>query len=623
MKKTKTSLLTIFILTTFISSTCFAKSIYKFGKVLDEELTMTICDSDSSATAVILCDIGKFNAEEFRFSHHTRIKILKKEGLYLADQVIGSLNPKGVRGKVYNIENGKTVTTKLKSENIFSEEVTNRNDRIRCAFPNVKVGSVIDLEYFIKGLPNTWIFQQDVPVAYSELYLPSSSYIEFRKSYSGYITFAKSTDEHWIAKNIEPFKTEPYLSSKQNFRAKMTIDLLSVNIPGYYKEFTTDWQAVARRLNESEYHGYLLSKSAFLKDLAESIEAKANNEYDKLKLAYDTIKMIKWNGNLGLYSSHNTLRMNFKDKEGSSTDINLMLICLLRRLNLEAYPVVMSTRANGRLPIYFPSLTRLNNTIVQAKANDQFYLCDASDELIPLGMLPKRSINMQGELLQNEMASTIDINVAQSNNQLKHLDLWFDDNLSLSGQCSEVSKQYAAYNYRKWRKDFNSHEDFIAGIESDYEGLKIENLEIQNLNDIYQPIKTKMTVKIENQSFQMGDELFINPMLHFQLKENPFKIEKRLYPVEYPYCRQSGYNFTFNIPEGYTVSELPKNQQIVLPGKTAVFIYQLTEMDKKIVLNSVFKINKTMFFIDEYPLLKEFYDLVVSKQSEPIILKKI
>jgi hypothetical protein len=59
-----------------------------------------------------------------------------------------------------------------------------------------------------------------------------------------------------------------------------------------------------------------------------------------------------------------------------------------------------------------------------------------------------------------------------------------------------------------------------------------------------------------------------------------------------------------------------------MEGNSASLIYDVSQLGNTIKVTSIFAINKTMFLPEEYAALKEFYNQVIKKQSEPIILKK-
>ncbi|HET9824564.1 MAG TPA: DUF3858 domain-containing protein, partial [Chitinophagaceae bacterium] len=124
-----------------------------------------------------------------------------------------------------------------------------------------------------------------------------------------------------------------------------------------------------------------------------------------------------------------------------------------------------------------------------------------------------------------------------------------------------------------------------------------------------------------NVSFKNDELIYLNPMMGDRLKENPFKAQTRLYPVELPYASSHSYNFTMEIPNGYKVEEMPAPQAYVLPGK-ARFEYNITQAFGHIQLRCILQIDKTFFPIEEYSNLRTFFAQVINKESEQIVFRK-
>lgn len=116
--------------------------------------------------------------------------------------------------------------------------------------------------------------------------------------------------------------------------------------------------------------------------------------------------------------------------------------------------------------------------------------------------------------------------------------------------------------------------------------------------------------------------IYFNPIWVDDFKNNPFKSEIRNYPIEMPYGMNNMYIVSFAIPEGYTVDELPKNLTIKLNEKNdVVYNYKISYSDNVISLQSRLQINRTFFTPDEYDGLWAFFNLVVNKLNENIVLK--
>ncbi|MBN1119276.1 MAG: DUF3857 domain-containing protein [Bacteroidales bacterium] len=183
----KSRFLILFLIFLFCNIYTIAQKLpIKFGDVSKEEIEMRFCEYDSSAPAAVLYDYGGLYVTDGRFTKIIRIKIFKKEGLHLANQVYPSNMLTQIRGKTYNLENDEIIVDKLENESIFKERIFEDNYNYRVTMPNVKVGSVIEIEYKFPGLPAIWYFQRDIPVLKSELYVPKTPNVEYRKNYYGY-----------------------------------------------------------------------------------------------------------------------------------------------------------------------------------------------------------------------------------------------------------------------------------------------------------------------------------------------------------------------------------------------------------------------------------------------------
>lgn len=77
------------------------------------------------------------------------------------------------------------------------------------------------------------------------------------------------------------------------------------------------------------------------------------------------------------------------------------------------------------------------------------------------------------------------------------------------------------------------------------------------------------------------------------------------------------------IPDGYVVDELPKSVVVKLNSDgDGQFEYRISEAGGTISMRSRIQFKRAFYQHDEYELLREFFNLVVKKQSEQIVLKK-
>lgn len=615
-------LILLLVLSILFSSAYSQKAPIKFGKVSIEDLQMKTCEFDTSAPAVVLCDYGYFNSKEFQFIRTIRVKILKKEGLSWANRAFPGSEKTNVKGKTFNLENGEITEDKLKNESVFKERIIEDYYRLQVAMPNVKVGSIMDIEFRGSGFPMRWRFQQEIPVKWSELRIEKSEYVHFRKNYSGYIPFYFASETRWITKNVPAFKEEAFTNSANNYITKFEFDLQSITFPGFYRAFTTTWEAVCERLDESEYFGQAIRGNLYLNSVAKEIKEKATKDLEKLKLAYEEVKRIKWNEQERLFSTYPNLSAAYNKEIGSSSDINLTLISLLNKLDLNAHPIIMSTRKNGLLPLY-PTLEKLNYVICYVKIDNVEYFLDATEELLPINLLPERCLNGNCRVVSEERSMPIMINAQGKDKEQVFYDLTLNEDNSLTGTTQYKRSEYAAFNFRKEFEQYSGEDEYLEHLENEFQGLRIKSMDIENLDSIYLPVKDKYEIQIKNQVTNVGEMIYLQPMLFHQLVENPFKLEERKYPVDYAYQRDKTYLFTFVLPENYEIIEIPENIKINFPEGGASISFNAKQFGNRLSISYRFKINKVMFLPSEYHVLKEFYNQIIKKHAEPVIIKKI
>ena len=605
-----------------IQLTVFAeKAPIKYGKIDKADLEMKAYPADTSAEAAILCDYGYFDAVQRQFVRILRIKIFKKEGTTWGNQVFPVNSNAIIHGITYNLENGEIVESKLKKESIFDERITTDFFRTRVAMPNVKEGSIIDIEFSYNGLPHEWRFQQEIPVRWSELTIEPMVNFTFRKNFYGFERLSENTDMRSVAKEMPAFKKEPYMNSSTNYITKFEIEYLRIN----FIEFSTTWDAVTTRLKQSREFGEAMQGCPFLNSIAKDIEAKTTVPFERLMAAQEAIKKaVKWNEKESVFSSSENLSNAFNKKIGNSADINLMLIQLLKKMDFEVYPVVMSTRDNGFLSPASPSLFKLNYVLAYVMLGDKKYFIDATEEFLPVGLLPERCINLQGRRLFNSIdnkSEWVSLMTDKKDRKVIQFDMKLEANNVLSGVITKTNYDYAALDFRKRYEKFNSKEEYIKDFESNNKGLSVISCNIARLDSIYLPLTESYEVKIKNNVTSAGNMVYINPLIFEQITSNPFKTEDRKYPVDFIYPSEKTYVFKLNLPEGAEVTELPKPITLRLEDGSASIQYQITSINNMLQLTYKFVINKAIYSEVEYSDLRALFSEIVKKHAEQIAIK--
>ncbi len=613
--------LKLFLLFIFIISSSQIFSIpnpMKFGNVDKSLLEMKVYDKDTSADAVIVCDFGEFDANMLQFTRLYRLKVLKKSGCDRGNFIMNVQGKSNFSGYTYNLVNGEIVKEKLKSESIFEERITNNYYRYRLTMPDVQVGSVIDIKVYLNGIPDEWYFQSDIPVIWSELRLPNCSTVGIKKNYFGFQPITIIEDDRWVCKDMPALKKEPFMNNLDNFLTKFEIDVTSFR--GF--SFANTWNEVNDILLDRTTFGDELKTSFFMGSEADAINDSCKTTKAKMVAAYETIKSkIKWNEDENIFPK-STIKYALHKGSGNAGEINIALILLLRKLGIECYPIVLSTRDNGLLPLFSPTINKLNYLVVLAKINSEDILLDATEEFLPAGYLPERCINGNGRLVDSKVSIWTGLKPGGKNLTRLYADLSLNDKGNITGNLFYSYYEYAGYLFRKDYATFNDKNEYIRNYVRENPGMQVVNSTIHALDSIYDPLIAKYEIENYGNTDITDSTLSFVPFLVDRIKINPFKSDERKIPVDFINPNEKKYIFKIKIPENYTVEHMPESINLILPDNSGKFTFRVSFLNNIIVVQSEISLYKALYTQAEYPYIKQLYAEIVNKQSEPIILKK-
>lgn len=631
----------------------------KFEKVSDEEMQMNVYAPDTSAVAVILSDDGSSevrwdNAKvRFMLNHDrfVRIKILKQAGtkwgnfmipIYVDGQNKETIHT--IKGVTTNYENGKLVQTELKKDAIFRESENKYWEMVRLSLPSVKAGSVIDLKYSINSplLWNlrSWNFQYEIPVKWSQYRVTYPEYFTYNHTSAGYhslastnktsrrdaigtaISFSSDTYEYTV-KDVPALKEEPYLTTLDNYTTSMKFELSLVNLTtvgGKYTNYTTTWADIAKGLLEDDNFGLQIKSANYASDDITALLKGQTTERQKMLAIYSHIQhLIKWNGRKAFRTSM-PLRKVYAEKTGNSADINLLLAAMLKEAGINATPVILSTRENGMISFVHPTLTDCNYVVVKAIIDGAPVMLDATEPNLQAGLLPFRCLNGTGRLVQEDNVEEVELtNAKSSKNTIVFVKL---EDGKFVGNITSRSSGLSGFNFREAVKEAGGEKEYFDKLKNKSNEYELKDYSFTYLDSIYLPATRKYNIALVNEA---ADEeiLYFTPVLVDRTTENPFTAPTRTYPVDFGTASTDLYQINLTIPEGYKVEELPQSKAFSLLGKSGSYIYQIRQVDSTITLSTKLTLDKTLFLPSEYEMLREFYNIIVAKESEQIVFKKI
>ena len=143
---------------------CAQSNVPEFGQVSTDELKLNSYPGDTSAPAFVVYDIGEaafipFDAGfEVLYTRRKRIKILKKQGIYMAELRIPVYSSGKNKDKLisleaytYNLTDGGITKVALDQSAIYEQKLSDWYYLKKVAFPDVREGSVIEFRYHVQS----------------------------------------------------------------------------------------------------------------------------------------------------------------------------------------------------------------------------------------------------------------------------------------------------------------------------------------------------------------------------------------------------------------------------------------------------------------------------------------
>ena len=670
MNPIKTNLLFFILCCTFFFSNAQE---FKLGKVSIAELQEKEHPKDPSAVSAILFKKGEvtfvYDQNEGQFfmvtEVKTRIKIYKKEGYEWANQSVSYYSDSEEYEKVsfsdvvtYNLVDGKIEKTKIKSDGEFVEKINKYWSRIKVTMPNVKQGSVLEYSYKIRSLRYSsfrdWYFQASIPVNYCEYHTYVPEYFTYNSNLKGFLapkitaeqrsnsviltnkernsnnqtTFStdkidySETHTTYLSENLPAIKEEVFVNNIDNYTSSISHELAMTNFPNtMMKTYSTNWESVVKTIYDYDNFGLELNKTGYFEDDITKLLTGLTTAPEKIEAIFNYVKTnVKWDNSKG-YSCNDGVKTAYKNKTGNTGEINLMLTAMLRFAGLNANPVLVSTRDNGIT--FFPSRTAFNAVIAAVETPEGMILLDATEKYSVPNVLPLRDLNWFGRLIRKDGTSTqVDLMPKMLSKEAINMSVVLKSDGTANGTIRKLLTDHEALGYRKANLSATK-DSYLEKLERENGDIEVTDYTRESDLELSKPIVESYVFKDTKNIEIINNKIYFSPMLFLTVKENPFKQEVREYPVDFGYPSQSKYYIFIELPEGFVVESMPAPLNIATPDNVGGFKFMITNADNKIQLAITSTINSAIVPADFYPVLKAYFQQMIDKENEKIVLKKV
>lgn len=636
---------------------------FAFGSLTAEDLKLAKNDLDSFSNAAVLNEYGKAymvyddtrGYTQLVVEYHVRIKVFNSDGYRYATVVIPAHGDESgertdvisdVKAITINVEDGRLVTVPLEKDQLFKEEVSRYLTQTKFTFPNLQDGSIIEYSYQLRSPHifnfHTWHLQDDIPKINShfEAIIPAmyNYNVILRGPYPLDVSDAKlnrgafriagrdidCSHMKYGMRDIPAFVAEDYMTAPSNFKSAIYFELSDIyRLNGSNIKITKEWKNVDRELVTHADFGLQLKRDNAFKNILPAILADTMDDLGKARTIYRYIQRhIKWNRYLGKYCEVG-VKNALERRSGNIGDINLALLAGLSAAGLDGEAVILSTRDNGIVNDLHPVLSDFNYVVAKVNIGDTHYLLDASDPLLPFGLLPLHCINGKARVINlKEPSYWIVPESSQKSTTQYTLTAKLDVDGILRGRMTTSSYGYAAWRKRKELANYNTPEEYIEHLDERLTSFKITAGDIVGAADLDRPFVETYDITVKLYESLGGNELYFNPFFINRVNKNPFNLDERTYPVDIGSVSEERVTVSIELPAVYELVSKPDDYNMALEDRGGRYLTQTGLSGNTLTFSQLLALNRSTYPPDSYFALKEFFSRIIEQEKIDVVLRK-
>ncbi|MEL7159297.1 MAG: transglutaminase domain-containing protein, partial [Bacteroidota bacterium] len=435
------------------------------------------------------------------------------------------------------------------------------------------------------------------------------------------------SDIRWAFADLPAFEEQPYVNNFSDFIPQVRLQLSQVHYPNQPVQpvFTT-WKKTVEDMEDWPSFGktwrFKTNYNRVWKE-AEPRLAGLETEKEKADALYNFVTgKISWNRKYSI-GAENTPNRVFDAAEGSSGEISLTLLALLKEAGIEAYPVLVPLRDRGAPIELYPLITQFDHTMVVAVLDGTGTLLDPNDISRPLGLPRVNALYHRAFVANPDNPLWIDVK-AQSASQTVMANVILDAEGMGEVAIQSRLQTYFAFNGRNQLEDLD--EDTEMPVVEDILGVFPETELVEHtIKDEAEksgPLSIDFQLKVP-MGQAMDDYLYVQPILCPALEKELVDVEERIYPVDFAYPFQHRYITNITIPEGYELEELPESTRLRSEdGSLSCVFAASAKADRTVSVNFTVKVNRTVYQPAEYGVLKDMFRRIIDLQESTLVLRK-
>jgi len=303
-------------------------------------------------------------------------------------------------------------------------------------------------------------------------------------------------------------------------------------------------------------------------------------------------------------------------QNANSAELNLIYMMLLRQAGIESWPLLLSTRQNGRLVRALPLLSQFDHLVVEYLQAEDSVLAD----LMPGG-------SHQSLALASDNGHAYRMHPRQRN--WRQIDEGFASKTRWDVQVQIDSNRLARYDLSLQHEGYGVPIFGQDQLRLDQQTIKVlDRLQKEGLKFNRPQANSRLTGKeglafyLEREQSGPGDHILL-PGLHLfsPFERQAFKTARRQMPIDFGYEQAYQIEQTIHLPAGYHYDEASIDSTLSIPLRYASLRYQRRLQGRNVQMRLLFKIARKVPS-RYYAELRAFIDTLLSLQAQPVYLRR-
>jgi len=638
----------------------------QFQQPTDEELKMT-ADPKAPGAAAVYLNVEEVTNDPMHFrSYYTRIKVLQEKGKNLATVEIpyehSNYMVTDIRARTIHSD-GTIIPLEGKPEDLLISKTTTKDgdqrqyNRKVFTLPRAEVGSILEYRYELRYDDNHysspfWEIQRP--------YFVHKAHYAFTPFKAFLPGIQNQTSSFLIDEHGHPVNTLLWWTLlptgvlvKPDVSGRYTVDVADIppspdeewmppiqnilyKVLFYYKNASNAsefWIDEAKSWSKDVDH--FAEPSNAIREAVAGVVAPSDSGLDKAKKLYKAVQALD-NTDYSRRKTESEMKQlqlkaakraedTWKQKSGSSEDIALLYLAMLRAAGFTAYAFKVVDRGRSVFDASYLTFDQLDDTLVILDIDGKEIVLDPGEKMCPFQTINWRHSGAGGIMQSAKIrsAATSPLQNFPDNKTFRVGDVTLDGHGALTGNFSFVLTGQQALRWRQAavRNDLDEvNKQFDRSLESIFpDGVEAHIDHFVGLED--PDVNLVAIIKAKGSLGAATSKRILLPAFFFETRgSHPFVAqEKRQQPVDMHYGDIITDQVTYHLPNGFTVEGAPPDNKIAWPQhanlleKTVIAPGQITIARS---LARAFTFAKP----EEYQDLRGFYQKVAAADQQQLVL---